>query len=73
MAIVPIKKIQQKMEAKINNIDYIILGYLLTEWATLPARDLPARDSAWTGVHGYCQFQNHQQTGLWSNQTSNSQ
>lgn len=37
MAIVPIKKIQQKMEAKINTIDYIILGYLLTEWATLPA------------------------------------
>lgn len=45
MAIVPIKKIQQKMETKINNIDYIILGYTLTEWATLPARDLPARDS----------------------------
>lgn len=46
MAIVPIK-IQKKMEAKINNIDYIILGYILTEWPTLRARDLPAHDSAW--------------------------
>lgn len=60
------KKNTTENGGKINSIDYIILGYILNEWATLQQICLLVIPYGW--VHGYCQFQNHRQTVLWSNQ-----